>query len=190
VRSAREEKRVQCTRVASGRSEPGRLDIHPPRPRISLQRTARDGRCGVNRGRISTCDLTRARYLPPLSLRGRRERFRSFTAEKRSFSLLFHLLLRFFPFLSFRRNLTAVLNIRLDYLRSSPTRSAQKGCAYTKVRKLFAGELKFHRLTDNSDESDKREKRAMLMISIKIGRFGTTSDIWFSGFSQEHGYDA
>lgn len=67
----------------------------------------------VRTGRISTCDLTRTRYLPPLSLRGRRERFRSFTAEKRSFSLLFHLLLLFFlsvPFFPQEFHRTAVLN--------------------------------------------------------------------------------
>lgn len=104
----------------------------------------RDGRCGANRGRISTCDLTRARYLPPLSLRGRRERFRSFTAEKRDRSPSYSIFSSSF----FRSFLSAGIwsrgglkrNIRLDYLRSSPTRSARKGYAYTKTRELFAGE--------------------------------------------------
>lgn len=110
------------------RNEPGRLDIHPPRPGISLRRTAVMEGAGRTGG-ISTYDLTRTRYLSPLS--PRKERFRSFTA-KRPFSPCLPPLPPL-PFLSFRRNLIAAAfkrSIRLDYLRSEPAAWKRIRCTW------------------------------------------------------------
>lgn len=163
------------------RNEPGRLDIHPPRPGISLHRTAVMEGTGRTGG-ISTYDLTRTRYLSPLS--PRKERFRSFTA-KRPFSLspfsssssssCSSFSFFFFVFLSFRRNLIAAAfkrNIRLDYLRSEF--AAWKGYGenrtifYVELRRAWLEFRRFSRtrLTRGADNSDKSGTARRLMISI------------------------
>lgn len=148
-----EEKRVQCTGVASGKSGPGRLDIHPPRPRISLQRTARDGRCGVNRGWISTCDLTRARYLPPLSLRERREREISIVHRREEIvlPLIPSSPLLSVPFFPQKFDGGFKHSSRLSPLVAHPG-PPKKDALIRRLANCSPAKLKFHRPTDNSDE--------------------------------------
>lgn len=158
--------------------------IHPPRPRISLQWTARDGRCG----RISTYDLTRTRYLPPLSPRKKREREISIVHRRGETVLPVPLPSSPPPFLplvpfSFRRNLiAAVLNETfisiISARRSSPVRSARKrihaltrrllrDCSRASATEISPTGFCSRARQTNLDESNKRENtRAMLMISI------------------------